>query len=1242
MPEGLDDCVVELADRDIWLQIKSRKDGAFNDTEVETILTATRAKAAAVNGGKEKHAAVVLERSRTGRSEAGIDQIFADENSSVFSCAEPGEEGDKLLSTELDTPEVIASGILSDIYRLVAEASQENASLRFEERRRISTTEIERRIFERLEAEDPSAINHAMASGVLEPVDFGSSIIEPAFYQGVKVRPGHVAAGLVFDRPDDSDTIIRALKQRRHVLISGPSGAGKSALMWQSANLLAGEFRWYLITSRAAAADADAIVRFLRARRPNEDRPIGLAFDDVGSANNDLWNVLARELRGMPAVYFLGSVRQEDVALITDQSDTEFIGVTLDEELAEFVWKNLRTEGQTSWEHWREPFEQSEGLMLEYVHVLTQGRRLQAVIDEQVQQRQWDNRADELAIIRGTAVICARGGELRANKLFELLNLRPDDGSRALSRLLDEHLVRESRPGVLGGLHMLRSQALETASHDEAVFLKSASLWQSLPAVTGETLPVTIQSILAKVKQEDEVAALHKLAEMLGANSDLDTWTGILTGLGLATLERRVTSFIDVLTKHGVPRAQWSVASMFGGSDIEVPELSAFEQWKNIRDAVLAFRALPKDDLRPACLAFLPNGSVVPCCQDLQQANKLISCFTPICGGDPVPLSIAPNFVGDGEHDIRQVASLLATAYLIGPDVAENLVQAFGGEQVLFEWFWAQTPWTTTPAVDANGPHGRTVRSDWYYVAENEQPDPHETVCGICETLIAISPKSDAAASDAVNPLGRPMAIGDHRLWSKNMPRSNLHPRVRVAWNVSFRQIMLARSASDTLTDYSQQMAEQVKRTEKVFRSFTEKWIKGKKIAKAVAFAEEVNEIVQTVNALAYATPDKPASEMTVPVAGVGEEDTLGALLTGVLGNLMRRMSETPGEGTKAMATFAGSLAAQALAHQQSAIWRTSSKPPIQEFRALRKRLSDVSCILHEMAHDGRQSSIQAKVQTARKARLGGAIHSAAWRCQSLADRRFRRRLQDLESTLMDKGWNALCSSRPTDDADSVYWPAREVAVLVEVADFETDAEYIEDSLAAGQHHLGSDWPFRVVPVVNGYIVPSLAVIPSSHVPLPDHGFAKDWRDTINQPFLSPEIIDWFDEAVTACTQLSGILACRDPENLHPDENEVFSKSVESFERNRDHVAEAAERTGSEHLALACEYLEESWNQVVNEFEAAKAGQAVALPICMHAHLALSGEANDHTKNLAAVRIFMLQVECMSAAEHADISPKGA
>lgn len=1239
VPEGLEDCVIELSDREVWLQIKSRKSGTFSDAEVKAVIAEIKGKAALVKNKKKTQFAVGLEQPCSGIKEHGVDQLFENHAESTLICRAPEEEIIALLTERLDTAEIIAEGIANDLYKLVAESSATNASLPFEKRRRISTTEIDRRIFERLEAEDPSAIDLAFVSRALEPVDFVTPVSEPGFYQGVKAKPGHVAAGLVLSRRDETNSIVTSLKSRRHVLIAGPSGAGKSALMWLAASALAAEFRWFQVTAKAGARDADAIVRFVRARRPKTSSPIGLAFDEIGASNSDLWNILVRELRVLPDVYFLGSVRREDVNLIANQSDTEFVEASLDEKLAQSVWEQLTNQNQTNWSHWREPFEQSEGLMLEYVHVLTQGERLAALIREQVRQRQKEERHDELAIIRSTSVLCARGGEVEAQSLFALLELSPNDASQALKRLIDEHLVRESRPGVLGGLHTLRSKALSDASHDDVVYLRTDSLWRGLQAATGETLPRIIQSVLAETQEETEQATLKKVAETLAQSDDANVWAAILTGLGLGTLERYVASFMATLEQHGVQRAQWSLASMFADVGIDIPDLPELEQWQSFRDAILAFRTLPKRDLRAACLELLPEESQVPACTDLRQANRFLSCLVPIAGGEPIRMTFVPDFTSHGGQDIRDVAALLSTAYLIGPDVAENLAAAFGGEQTLFSWFSSQTPWVATPIVEPDGSHGRTARANWFLVAEDYQPDPHETVCNICETLIALSPVSDAAASDAVDPSGQPITVGEFSPWSKNIPRKNLPANARVAWNVAFRQILLARAAADSLTDYTAHMTALVRRTEKLFRSFSEKWIKGKSISNTDELAAEINEIIEQVNALAYATQETPAALMTSPAKGAGVDDTLGTLLTGVLGNLVPRMSQiTAAAGNKAVATFSGSLAAQTQEQEGSDIWRTTSSPPLKELAALAERLNDVACILHEMAHDDGQAAIQGIVKAARKGTLGKAVRAAARRCRTLADRRFRERLRVLENALKEQGWSAQCWSRPIDESDSVYWPAREIAILVEIADFESDARYIEDGLAIGQQQLGNDWPFRIVPVIGGQVLASLALLPSSHMPLPDQDFAQEWQGHIDRPFLSSETAERFDAAIAACAQMSAIVTCRDLENLHPEEDEVFSKAIESFERNRGLVAAAAERTGSEHCASALDYLDQNWNQVVSEFEAAKAGQPVNEPLCMNAHLALAGQENEQAAELAAARVLLLQAEC-SGADGSSVNP---
>ena len=1230
VPEGLEDCVVELSDCDVLIQIKSRKNGTFSTGEVKSIFEKLRHKATLVGNQKAARLVVGLERPCSAVSKYGMDGLFNNETEKVVVCEGPEAEIIDLLVERLDVAQIIAEGLASDLYKLVTDSAADNASLPFEKRRRISTAEIERRIFERLEAEDPSAIDRALSSRALEPVDFVTSVTEPGFYQGVKVKPGHVAAGLVLDRPTEIQKIIRALKNRRYLLIVGPSGAGKSALMWLVANSLSGEFLWYQVSARAGAQDADAIVRFVRARRPRKPSPIGLAFDEVGGSSSDLWNALVHELRGVPDVYFLGSVRNEDLALVANRSDTELFEISLDENLAQSVWTKLSSRGQTNWSHWREPFEQSEGLMLEYAHLLTQGKRLAAVIGEQVRQREGEGRQDELAILRNTAVLCALGGEVEAKRLFELLELPSDRASQALRRLIDEHLVRESRPGVLGGLHTLRSRALADASHDEVVYLRTDSLWRSLPSVTNETLPRVVQSVLVEEQDEDETVPLQKLAETLATINDIEVWSAILTGLGLGTLERHVASFIAILEQHQVRRAQWSLASMFMDPSIDLSALSKLGPLRNLLDAVTAFRVLPKRDLRSACLELLPEESRVPVCTDLRQANQFLSCLVPIAGGEPIEIPLEPSFSGYGEYNIRDVAALLSTASLLDPNVVESLIAAFGGEQSLLSQFHSQTPWITVPTIEPEGDHGRTVRADWFLVAENYQPDPHDAVCNICETLIALSPLSNAAASDAVDPAGRPMAVGGRSLYSKNMPRENLPAKTRVAWNVAFCQILLARIGSDRLTEYTQQMSRLVSQTEKFFRLFSEKWIRHRGMSDGRSLASEVNEIIKQVNALAYAAPETPSSSMTSPASNAGMSDTLGALLTDVLANLARRMSEmSVGFNAKAVATFAGDLAARAREHERSEIWRAASAPPLDKLTALAERLDDVACILHEMVHDGSPTATERLIKAAKKGNPGKAVRSAAGRCRSFAKQRFHRRLRELEEALKARGWTAKCWTRPVDESDSIYWPAMEVAILVEVTDFETDAGCLDDCLSAGQDQLGEEWRFRVVPVINGQVVASLALSPSLQgSPLPDVDFAKKWQIHIDLPFLSAEISEAFDAAVAACIQVSSIVNCCDLTNLRPEEENVFLKVIDSFRSKREIIKNFAEKRDLEEFNNALAYLDKSWNQVVSEFEAAKTGQTISNPLWMGLYHPVTGKGNEKTLDLAVTRILLLQTEC--------------
>jgi len=649
---------------------------------------------------------------------------------------------------------------------------------------------------------------------------------------------------------------------------------------------------------------------------------------------------------------------------------------------------------------------------------------------------------------------------------------------------------------------------------------------------------------------------------------------------------------------------------------------------------MLAFRSLPKDDLRAKCLALLPSGTQMPVCRDLTEANKLLSCFVPICGGHAVPVEFPSDFLEGCDGNIREIAALLDTARLLDASSASKLTDGFGGEEVLLARFRAQTPWVTAPIIEEHGLHGRTVRSDLLYVSDGVHKDIHDTVCEICETLIALSPASAAAASQAINPKGQPVTIAGFTPWSKNMPRENIPAKSRVAWNVAFRQIMLARATANSLSDYVAQMADLVRRTERVFRSFTEKWISAKSIPNRDNLAAEVNSIVEAANALSYAVPSKSFSEMTSPVDGAGTDDTLGSLIAGVLGNLVPRLARIPGEGEKSAAMFAAGLAAQAMGYQQSPIWRMMTLPPTSELGALSERLEDVSNILHEFAYDSGPMTVQRLVTASKRGSLGKAVRAGSRAALLDADQRFARKLRDVEDALKERGWSARCISRSVNGQDNVYWPPKEIAVLIEIADFESDMNYVADALLVGTQVIGADWVFRVVPVMNNRVLSPMALKPSQAAPIPDLDFEKDWADAITLPFQPVGAVADFEATIAACALISGILVGRGLDSLHPDEEKALGDAKAAFEASYEILAEASKSAGAEHLYLAMEYLAQIWGQINFEFEALGTGEQVDYPICMDAYYAIEGTPTERTGQAAAVRLLMLQGECRAGVHH--------
>ena len=211
----------------------------------------------------------------------------------------------------------------------------------------------------------------------------------------------------------------------------------------------------------------------------------------------ETWGALLGEAMSVSGVVLLGSIREEDVALIAERARVAEVRAEPDDELARRLWEELRDGDRTDWPGWREPWTVSKGLLLEYVHMLTQGRRMEAVLRDQVAARALDPaRALELDVLRCGAWAGAADAELDVSRLAVVLDVPEHEVSRALLRLVEEHLVRSPTAGVVAGLHRFRSEKLLRLTHETALPTLATSFARTVEGVPSKDLePLVAEAV---------------------------------------------------------------------------------------------------------------------------------------------------------------------------------------------------------------------------------------------------------------------------------------------------------------------------------------------------------------------------------------------------------------------------------------------------------------------------------------------------------------------------------------------------------------------------------------------------------------------------------------------------------------------------------------------------------------------------------------------------------------------------
>ena len=1034
IPEGFDDLQLEASER-VQVEVKSRQGrlgpfpiGAAAKHVAEAWLRHVR------RFGDSRRLVVILEQGLVGWNSAtedhmteipvarlieevdglgsslaaqiesqGLPSTVVDElkvGTTLLTCSwdQLTAETERQLGIVVDLPKAALAVVGRVLQSMVAAAADTNAEAGFKDRVGFDRTGLINDINGMAEIIDLEAIEYALAHGICSPVDRHPSVIGDAYYEGVSTQSGHVAADLVVPRPDLVEKVIAGLDMSRPVLLVGPSGVGKSAVLWTLPFALPGVL-WFRV-NRLSDDELPHVVRLLRANRASPGAPVGLLVDAAGTGALEGWSHLQQAVAAIPGVLLVGSARREDLFSLGALADCTILPVSLDEDAASVIHAGLLRRGATNVPHWREAFEQSHGLTLEYTHLLTQGTRLSDVLADQVADRVRGGRSVELRILALVATAGQWSASIPIRDLEDGIGAAPSDLRAALERLVEEHLLVEV-DGVVGGIHQMRSRAIVDVIHRIPPPEMKETVTSVLNVLCGPVISRFLYEALREMPELEE-PVLQTLNGL--ARNDVEHFMASLRGLEMLDFHRQASAWAEIAERHDVPPALRPLVLQFAIVGIE--GLGFFSD--QVRNAVVDMASLPAQSAtRDALIGTVGLDGLA---SELAAATSADVClrmlravrFTSI-DWRPLLAALEPGspLVGALQGwSLPAFGDCVSAAQDVSQDLARAFVAAAGGTDGILKRFRDSDPWIRELQVASN--EGELVAvAKFLYLSQSEQGDPRERAVEIGKRLLRTLPDISKVDVKAVLPNGHSLEIDGFDFGSSGLLRQNDHHPGAIGWNQD--RIRLAQSLFGTNnTERLAQAAGLIEELAKLVLDY------GNAFVRSRVEADDPKALFTQCKALHAKGILLSPPLVTSPFSGenLGElNDSLSALVTEVCDKVLPRLLRI--EQHKAVSAYiTNTVLGTYLPEVRNQPWRllgSQGAPPALD--QLSSSLSDIVAVLTEMSASN--DSVKKVINAARSGTAQSALSRAAERSRRWTRRRVRERHVTMTYALRKTGWKA-------------------------------------------------------------------------------------------------------------------------------------------------------------------------------------------------------------------------------------------